>query len=179
MRTPILVLCLAAAGCNRTTEAPSCDAMADHVRGLFGGASDTYAGELRAAFATRCTQDQWAAEMRSCVAGTKSLVEPQSCKQKLTPDQATKLDADLAAVDERAAMLVIPGACTRYEKLLASVRSCEVLPQAARDQLEKNFETFKATWPSVPDKRSLEPICGSAIQTVKAAAATCPGAATW
>lgn len=178
MRIPILLLCLGASGCGRKS-APACDAVADHVQGLFGGASDAYALELRGVFATRCAQDGWSAEMRSCVASTKSLVEPQSCKQKLTPEQVKKLDADVVAVDERAAKLVIPGACTRYEKMLAQVMTCDVLSQPARDQLKQNFDAFKATWPSVPDKRSLEAICGSAIQTVKTAAGTCPGAATW
>lgn len=178
MRIPILVACLVAAGCNRK-EAPSCDVVAAHVQELFGGAGDPYAVELRTAFGARCAEDVWSAEMRSCVASTKSLVEPQSCKQKLTAVQVKNLEEALAAIDERAAKSILPGACTRYEKLLASVLTCDVLPQTARDQLKTNFDTFKATWPDVADKRTLEPICGSAIQTVKTAAGTCPGAATW
>ncbi len=178
MRIPILLLCLGAPGCNRNL-APSCDAVADHVQGLFGGAREAYAVELRGVFAGRCTQDQWSAEMRKCVASTKSLVEPQSCKQKLTPDQVTKLDADLAAADERVAMSIVPGPCLRYEKMLASVLTCEVLPQNARDQLKTNFDAFKASWSEVADKRELESICSAGIQTVKTAAGTCPGAATW
>jgi len=178
VRIPILVVCLVAAGCNRK-EAPSCDVVADHVKELFGGAGDPYAVELRSAFGARCAEDVWSAEMRSCVASTKSLVEPQSCKQKLTPVQVKNLEEALATIDDRAAKSIIPGACTRYEKLLASVLTCDVLPQSARDQLKTNFDAFKATWPEVVDKRTLEPICGSAIQTVKTAAGTCPGAATW
>ena len=32
---------------------------------------------------------------------------------------------------------------------------------------------------TVKDKRTLAPICGSAVQVVKSATATCPGAADW
>ncbi len=178
MRIPFLLLCLGTAGCNRKL-APTCDAVADHVQTLFGGAGDTYAAELRGAFGARCKEDQWSDAMRSCITSTKSLVEPQSCKQKLTPVQVKNLDEALAAIDERATMSIIPGACTRYEKMLASVLTCDVLPQNARDQLRTNFESFKASWPETPDKRTLEPLCSSAIQTVKTAAGTCPGAADW
>jgi hypothetical protein len=153
--------------------------MADHVQGLYGGANDPYAAELRGSFAARCTEDRWSEDMRRCVTGTKSLVEPRSCKQKLTADQVKKLDADLAAVDERAAMKTVPGVCVRYEKMLAAVMTCDVLPKEARDQLKSNYDSFKADWPTVTDKRSLEPICSSAVQTVKSAARTCPGAANW
>lgn len=174
----MILLVLGASGCGRK-ETPSCDATGAHVEELFGGAADPYAVELRTVFRARCMADHWPDEMRSCIATTKSLVEPQSCKQKLTPEQVKTLEADLAAVDERAAMSVIPGACTRYEKMLASVLTCAELPASAREQLRTNFDSFKASWPEVADRRTLESICATAIQTVKAAASTCPGAETW
>jgi len=178
VRIPILVLCLGVAGCNRNLT-PSCEAVADHVQGLFGGPSESYAVDVRGVFATRCTQDQWSSVMRSCLVGTKSLVEPQSCKSKLTSEQIKLLETDLAAADQRETMKIIPGVCLRYEKMLAQVLTCDVLPPDARTQLKKNFEAFKATWPSTADKRTLEPICSNAVLAVRQAAGTCPGSTTW
>lgn len=177
MRILILLLCLGATSCGKKP-APSCDAVADHVQELHG-TSDPYVVGLRGAFALRCAEDVWSDEMRRCIAGTKSMVEPQNCKQKLMPDQAKKFDLEIEAVEQRAAMTIIPGACLRYEKMLAAVMTCDALPKEARDQLQRNFDTFKASWPTIPDKRSIEPICSSAIETVKGAAGTCPGAASW
>jgi len=178
VRIPILVLCLGAAGCNRNLS-PSCDSVADHVQGLFGGVAESYAVELRGVFATRCTQDKWSPAMRSCVVKTRSLTEPQSCKLKLTAEQSKALDADVAAVDKREAMKIIPGACLRYENMLAQVLTCDALPPEARTQLKTNFDAFKATWPTSADKRLLEPTCASAIVTVKQVASECPGATSW
>lgn len=178
MRIPILLLCFGVAGCNRNLT-PSCDAVAEHVEGLFGGPTESYAVDARGVFATRCTQDKWSPAMRTCLVKTRSLAEPQGCKLKLTPEQAKSLDADLAAVDQHEAMKILPGVCLRYEKMLAKVLTCDVLPPEARAQLKTNFEAFKATWPSTADKRTLEPICSNAIITVKQAAGTCPGSATW
>jgi len=178
VRIPVLLLCVASAGCSRKL-APTCEQVGTHVLGLFGGAGDSYAGEMRTTFEMRCTADGWSPEMRSCLMSTKSLVEPQRCKQKLTPEQSTKLEADILAADQREAMKIIPGACVRYEKMLAGVLACDALDQGMRDQLKASFEVFKATWPTVKDKRTLEPTCGSAIVAVKQVAGQCPGAKTW
>jgi len=172
----IWILLVALAGCNREV-APPCSAVADHVNSLFG--ADDHAKEIRGVFATRCEQDQWPPAARACIKGTRSLDDPRNCKQKLTADQVTKLDADIAALEDRAARQVIPALCARYERALAQVLACDVLPQDARDSLRQAFETFKTTWPGIADKRTLAPVCGSAITAVKAAAAGCPGAAKW
>ncbi len=178
MRIPVLLLCLASAGCNRKL-ASTCEQVGTHVLGLFGGANDRYATEMQIAFEMRCTADAWSSEMRSCLTSTKSLVEPKNCKQKLTPEQSKNLDAAILAADEREAMKIMPGSCLRYEKMLAGVATCEALPKEMRDQLAASFAAFKATWPTVKDMRTLDPTCGSAIHTVKQVAAECPGAKTW
>lgn len=178
MRIPVLLLCLASAGCDRKLAA-TCEQVGTHVLGLFGGVSDSYANEMQVTFEMRCNADGWSPEMRSCITSTKSLVEPQSCKLKLTPEQSSKLDAEIAAIDQRQAMKIIPGSCARYEKMLAGVVACDTLPKEMREQLKANFDAFKATWPTIKDKRELDPTCGSAIQTVKQVAAECPGAKTW
>jgi hypothetical protein len=176
VRILILLVCLA--GCGRKST-PSCAEVADHVQTLFGAAGDAYATDLRGVFATRCEQDQWPAAMRTCLIETRSLVEPKNCRQQLTPEQSAKLDADITAADEREVSQVIPDVCGRYERMLPEVLACQVLPKDVRDSLKRSYDEFKATWVNVKDKRTLAPICGSAVSSVKMAASECPGAAKW
>lgn len=175
---PVVSLGLAAAGCGRASP-PSCPDVADHVLRLFGEPADDYAREVSAVFATRCTQDAWPEAVRTCLRGTTSLLEPRGCKQQLTPTQIEALDRDLAAVETRAASATIPQACLHYESVLLQAERCESFPASARKELRERFDAFKATWPSVPDKRALEPTCSSAIPAVKLAAAGCPGVTKW
>lgn len=153
--------------------------VADHVQTLFGGVGDREAVATRDIFAARCETDQWSADVRACLAGTKSLVEPRNCKQKLTPAQSEKLEADLAAEADREAAKVIPTSCTRYEEVLAKLMTCESFPKAERDALAQKFTAFKAGWEQVEDKRALGEVCAPALAAVKMAASDCPDAASW
>lgn len=180
MRLVLVLVTLAAlgAGCDRTRTPPTCAEVGAHVVKLFAPADD-YARDVGAAFSERCQADGWSGEVRACIGGTRALVEPKHCRQALTEAQRTQLDAALAAAEQRERARVIPAACRRYEQLLAKVMTCDRLPLDARTALQHKLDAAKRDWPSLPDKRALEPICGSAIQAVKAAAVECPGASTW
>ncbi len=168
-------------GCEtRPADVPSCAIVADHVGDLFGGtAHDAFARETRDVFAARCTEDRWTDEARSCVVATDALTDPRGCKQHLTAAQVDALDRALAQAEDREQARTIPAVCARYEAVVAIVGRCASFPAAAREDLAQKLAAFKATWAATPDKRTLEPICASAIGAVKLAAAGCPGAAKW
>jgi hypothetical protein len=171
-----LLLVVLIAGCGRKKDVPTCEVMADHVLTMFTPA-DQFARDVRDVFANRCKTDAWSAEMRTCVGKTHSVVEPQSCKLKLTPAQATALEADLHTAEERDRDRVMPVACTRYERILGEVLACDVLPKAVRDQLAARFAEEKARWATITNKRSLDPMCSTGVASLKQAAQDCPGSA--
>lgn len=170
---------VAGPGCGSKAGPPTCADVADHVMQLFGGSADDNAREVREAFVTRCTQDAWSEVVRTCIRDTGSLAEPRGCKKQMTPEQVEALDRDVEAIDTREQSQTIPASCVHYEAVLAAAEKCESFPTVAKKELREHFDAFKATWPSVPDKRSLEPTCSSAIPAVKLAAAGCPGVTTW
>lgn len=175
---PWLVLLLVTAACQRKAEVPSCEAMADHVLQMFSPI-DEFSQDVRGVFATRCREDAWPEEMRSCVGETAAIVEPKNCKQKLVPEQAKKLEDDLKAAEQRQSRKVIPEACNHYERVLKNAIACDELPRETRDALAQRFAQAKAEWAAMPDKSVLAGICSSGIQALKQAAIACPGAAKW
>jgi hypothetical protein len=174
----LLVLLVLTGACQRKADVPTCDAMADHVQTLFEPADD-FAKSVRGAFAERCTKDAWSDEMRSCVGTTKSLLEPQNCKQKLSPEQQTKLETELKKAEEREAKKILPAVCSRYEQVVAQVVACDKLPQDVRDHLTKRLQDAKAAWATMVDKSSFAPACSDGIRVLKQAASECPNSAKW
>jgi len=172
-----LLLVVLIAGCHKK-DVPTCEGMADHVLTMFTPA-DEFANDVRAVFATRCKTDGWSAAMRACVGKTRSVVEPQSCKLKLSAEQAKHLEADLHAAEQRDRDRVLPVACVKYAQLLPKVLACDVLPKDVRDQLAARFAEEKVRWERIPNKTSLEPMCSSGVVALKQAAADCPDAAKW
>ena len=157
---------------------PSCEAMADHVLAMFTPADDL-AREIRSVFAERCTQDAWSPEARTCVVATRTVSEPQNCKQKLSPTQQKALDDGVAAAEHRVRGRTIPGVCMRYARALQAVLACDVLPKETREELRQRFEGVQAQWDTIKDKTELEPVCGGGIQALKSAAGACPGSSKW
>ena len=170
-----LLVALAGPACKRTPP-PSCEALGAHVVKLFAPADD-YARDVGAVFAAQCTAQGWSAEVRACIAATRALVEPKNCRIKLTEAQRTELDAKLAEADARQRARVIPEVCVRYERAVEKLATCAQLPLEARTALRAKLDAAKRDWPSIPDKRTLEPVCGAAIQATRSAfGVECPGA---
>ncbi len=174
----LLVLLLLTGACQRKSQVPTCEAMADHVQTMFEPVDD-FAKSVRGVFAKRCAADAWSAEMRTCVVDTKSLVEPQNCKRKLLPPQQKTLETDLAEVEQREARKVLPAVCGRYEQILGLVVGCPKVPQEIREQLAQRFHAAKAEWATMLDKSELGPVCSSGIRMLKLAAVDCPNSDKW
>jgi hypothetical protein len=174
----LLVLLIVTCACQRKAQAPTCEVMADHVQTMFEPVDD-FARSVRGVFLARCTADAWSEEMRNCVGATRSLVEPQNCKQKLLPEQQTKLEADLVKAQEREAKKILPSVCSHYEQVLAEVVVCDKLPQDVRDHLAKRLKDAKAEWATMADKSGLAGVCADGIRVLKQAAAECPNSAKW
>jgi hypothetical protein len=174
----LLVLLLLTTACQRKSNVPTCDVMADHVQTMFEPVDD-FAKSVRSVFAKRCTDDAWSDEMRTCVGDTKSLVEPQNCKRKLLPEQQKKLEADLQQVELRETRKILPPVCGRYEQVLGLVLACDKLPQNVRDDLAARFRAAKAEWATMVDKSELGPVCSNGIRVLKQAAVECPNSEKW
>jgi len=84
-----------------------------------------------------------------------------------------------AAAGSAAAPVVVPSSdlpaeCNEYRETVQQLAGCgDALPQATRDNLQKQFERQWAGWEKLPeqDKRTLASICKSSADSVKAAAA--------
>lgn len=148
---------------------PPCDSVAAHVGTLVG--SDDYGKAVTEVFKRRCVEDIWADEAKNCILETTSVEAPKTCSAKLTQNQQILLGQQLDTIDREK----VPPACGKYEALLVEVGHCEKLPQAMRDDLKAKFQTSKALWEAMPDKRELGPMCGNAIVAVKSVADGCPG----
>lgn len=146
-----------------------------HVGRMFQPA-DAYAQEVEGVFLGRCVNDAWKADVRRCIASTTSLEDPKNCKAKLTPAQAAALDKDLALADEHEAARVLPKPCMDLEVHIAIAMSCEVIPEAERARIQKQFQLTKATWDKADNKALLAPSCSSAIAALKSVTYECrPG----
>ncbi|GEM_PF-3171203 len=174
MRRVLLIGLLAAC---RPKE-PSCGDVSMHVGKMFEP-SDLYSQEVEGVFLARCLDDRWSADVRRCIASTASISDPKNCKTKLTPAQVTALDKDLALAEQHEAARVIPKACLDLEVHIAVAMSCEAIPKAERDRIQKQFTLTKATWDKVENKQLLAPTCGAAIAALKQATSECkPGASS-
>ena len=174
----LLILLLLTSACQRKSNVPTCEVMADHVQTMFEPVDD-FSKSVRSVFVKRCTEDAWSDEMRTCVGDTKALVEPQNCKRKLLPEQQKKLEVDLKEVELRETKKVLPQVCVRYEQVLGLVLACDKLPQSVRDDLAARFKAAKAEWTTMADKSELGPVCSSGIRLLKQAAVDCPNADKW
>lgn len=178
MRRLFVLSLVIASACQRKAPVPTCDEMAAHVRQMMTPADD-FARDVQRVFAARCTEDAWPDEVRSCIGETQSLLEPKNCKQKLVPELARKLDAELAAANARQARKQVPVVCAQYEQVLAKFVACEKVAPELRADVAAKFATAKAGWSSPGDKGDLAGVCGSAILLLKQAGADCPGVETW
>lgn len=125
--------------------APSCQAVADHVRALLGPGSPR-APRIRDAFAARCGADDWDADVRSCVLATTSLRQPRHCKAKLTPEQRAALERDLADVAVTPAATRLPSTCRDFRTMIEKLGSCAGLPVRTRAALEGSYRELTEAW---------------------------------
>lgn len=139
--------------------APTCAAAAEHVRGLLGPHAER-AGRIRDAFATRCETDGWDDDARACVVATTSLRKPRHCKAKLTLEQRTALDHDLAQVASARAPGQLPGACRDYGAMLDKLTACPAMSEAMRSALVLAFRQLTQSWlRGTADLQALELQC--------------------
>ena len=151
------------------SEAPSCTATADHVRGLLGPRA-TRAGEIRDAFAARCESDGWDDDARACVVATTSLSKPRHCKAKLTADQRAALDRDLAVVAATRASSQLPSACRAYGAMLDKLGSCPAMSEAVRGSLVVAYRQLTQSWlRGTADLQALELQCRAMIDGLRQA----------
>lgn len=165
----LAIASLVVTSCNRS-DPPTCAAVGAHIEQLMDGDA-----EIGRTFTGRCTDDAWPAAARACLVATTSLLQPRNCKQHLTADQASKLDAALDAADEREQAAKLPDVCVQYTGLLDQIASCDALPPETRASLARNLADAKARWAAMPDQRAAAPECASALRAVRLAAAECPG----
>jgi hypothetical protein len=168
--TARVLLLMVIAACDPS--APSCSEVSGHVGKMFAPA-DAYSLDVEGAFLARCVNDAWSAEVRRCIVSTTSLTDPKNCKSHLTPSQAKLLDADLAQAERREVGRMLPKACLDLEVQVAAAMSCEAIPQAERDRIQKQLAISKAGWDKVIDKQLLAPTCGAAIAALKQATIDC------
>ncbi len=136
---------------------------------------DDGARGVRGVFATRCREDAWGPEVRTCVVSTTSLKDPKHCKAKLAPSARTHLEAELAAVAAAARSLGVPEACREYARMVEKLMTCDQIPQAARDAIRASYETQRQGWTEGGSGSAIES-CRPAAEAMKQAAASvgCP-----
>ncbi len=84
------------------TKGPACAVVAEHLAQVaFADNVDAQAG-AKDSFQTRCTQDKWADDARSCFATVETDDEIEGCKTKLTDAQRGKLGDAAPAADASA-----------------------------------------------------------------------------
>ena len=157
---------------------PSCDEMADHVLQLFSP-PDQFARQVRTVFAQQCKSERWSDAMRTCVGATATVTAPSNCKQKLTPEQAGKLENALADAEANERKQLLPAACLRYERALSLLVACDKVPANIKSDLAGKLVASKSEWEKLPDKRELGPMCANALTVLKQVGADCPDAAKW
>ena len=107
---------------------------------------DDGARAVRGVFATRCREDAWAVEVRSCVVSTTSLKDPKHCKAKLSPVVRAHLDTDLASAAATGKTRDLPEACREYARMVEKIMTCDKIPQASRDSIRQSYETQRQSW---------------------------------
>lgn len=144
----VIAIVIAVAACRHGAAPPpepSCEQAADHVKSLLEP-KDVAASSVRIVFATRCREDVWTVEMRSCVMSTISLKDPKHCKAKLEPRMRARLENDLAEVAVTAKAKEVPAQCREYARAVEKLMSCDKIPQAARDAIRQSYETQRQAW---------------------------------
>jgi hypothetical protein len=151
------------------SDAPSCAAAADHVRGLLGPRSPR-AGQIRDTFAMRCETDGWDDDARACVVATSSLSKPRHCKARLTADQRTALDRDLALVAATRASAQLPSACREYGAMLDKLGTCPSMSEAIRGSLIVAYRQLTQSWlRGTADLQAMELQCRAMIDGLRQA----------
>jgi hypothetical protein len=151
---------------------PTCTAAAEHVRALLGpgGPRST---KIRDVVEARCDADAWSLEVRECVVATTSLRRPRHCKAKLTTDQRTSFDHELAALDATAPR---PQSCGHYRALIEKLAACQAVPPPVRAAFERGYIAIlqALSQDSVADAPALEAQCRSMADNLRQAlASTC------
>jgi hypothetical protein len=132
---------------------------------------DDGARAVRGVFATRCRDDAWAVEVRSCVMSTASLKDPKHCKAKLPPVVRAHLETDLAAVAAAGRSKAIPEPCREYARVVEALMTCDRFPRSARDAIRQSYEMQRQLWTKGATDASIEG-CRPAAEAMKQAAAS-------
>jgi hypothetical protein len=147
---------------------PSCEQAADHVLSLLDPKDDGVRA-VRGVFATRCREDAWTVEVRSCVMSTTSLKDPKHCKAKLPPPVRAHLETDLAAVAAAANPKDVPAPCREYARMVEKLMTCDKISQAARDAVRESYDVQRQVWTKGASDASIEG-CRPAAEAMKQAA---------
>ncbi len=149
---------------------PSCTQAADHVLVLLEP-KDDQARDIRGVFETRCREDHWAADVRSCVVGTTSLKDPKHCKAGLAISPRSHLETDLAAAAARVRERSMPEACRGYARIIDKLMSCDQLPRASRDAMKQGYEAVRESWSNFdgPARAAADEGCKAATDAMRQA----------
>lgn len=171
----VLLIACVLIGCRRgsgPSQAPSCIKVADHVLSLIGTKTE-HAADVRAAFLTRCEEDRWSVEVRSCVVSTTSLKDPRHCKDKLSLDHRAHLDGDLLAARDKELARRNADLCKGYTKMIEKLTACDKLPQASRDAIHQAYDAMKTSATELkPDaprelRQAIENACTDAAESLR------------
>lgn len=147
---------------------PSCADAAAQVHALL--TPRPRAVPTREAFARRCQADGWSVEVRACVVATRSLRHPRRCKARLTAEQRTALDRELALIDATAQAPALQ-ACTDYGALIERLGTCRGIAPAARAALEQGYrEIAQAVARARTASPALESQCRAMLDSLRLAA---------
>jgi hypothetical protein len=150
---------------------PGCVEVAEHVRALLGR-DDEGARDIQRVFQTRCTDDRWPADMRSCVTSTQSFKDPKHCKARLTIAQRSHLDADLQDAAAARRTRQYPPPCVLYEQLVTKMMMCDKLPATTRDAMRQGLDSLKQNWTGLDDPRRYNDVsvaCKAAAEAMRQA----------
>jgi hypothetical protein len=110
MKKIVLVALLAAAGCNKKSGADCDGAIAKGMDNFKANIKEHAANpqitermmgvvdKLRGTLVERCKEDKWADEVVTCYTTVHDRKDMQGCQTKLTPDQQSKLTAEITKV---------------------------------------------------------------------------------
>lgn len=132
---------------------------------------DDGARAVRGVFATRCREDAWALEVRSCVMSTTSLKDPKHCKAKLPPPVRAHLETELAAVAAAGKTNDVPAPCREYARIVEKLVACDKIPQKVRDSIRESYDMQRQLWTKGTSDASIEG-CRPAAEAMKQAAAS-------
>lgn len=159
---------------------------------------DSAIPNIREASIARCNQDKWSNEVLKCFADAKKPDDIKKCNEMMTKDQRDAMAKALESAmgpdpgtDQGSAgsgsaeagsgssaattPAGLPAECADYKALMEKLATCEKLPQASRDMLQKTFETTSRAWTNLdklPDtaKQALVTGCKQGADALKKAA---------